>query len=124
MKIKSMRFEIRASVEFTKKDIEDLILCSMNHYDGECQRLSKPGGLLYGLNNKITMCSTESTQCGVIGDAAEWTLSITEIDLLAKCAEYGKYIDEVDPMLFIKIGRVLNEMQLQQREANGEPDEN
>lgn len=122
MKLKGNRFEIKANIEFSKKDIEDLILCSANHYDGECKKLSKQGGLLYGLNNKIILGNCPSTECNVIDDAAEWTLSITEVDLLAKCAEYGKYIDEVDPLLFVKVTRILNEMQMLQREANGDPE--
>ena len=120
MKIKSTRFEIRASIEFSKGDIESLLLCSRNHYSPECKALSKQGGLLYGLNNKLTMCATESTACGVTGDAAEWTISTYDADVLAKCSEYGKYIDEVDPMLHVNMVRLLNQLSDIQREQNHE----
>jgi hypothetical protein len=84
------------------------------------QALSQPGGMLYGLNNKLTMCATPTTHCGCNGDAAEWELSTREADVLAKCAEYGKYIDEVDPLLFINMVRILNQMSDIQREQNCE----
>jgi len=119
MKIKSTRFEIRASIEFSKSDIESLLLCSRNHYSPECKALSKQGGLLYGLNNKLTMCATESTACGVTGDAAEWTISTYDADVLAKCSEYVQYLDDADPGIHVKMVRILNEMQALQNEANG-----
>jgi hypothetical protein len=120
MKIKSTRFEIRASIEFTKRDIEGLLLCSRNHYSPECKALSLPGGMLYGLNNKLNLCPDPSTSCGLRYDSTEWTLSTTEADVLAKCAEYGKYIDEVDPLLHVNMVRLLNQLNDIQREQNNQ----
>jgi hypothetical protein len=119
MKIKSVLFLISASVEFSRRDIESLLLCSRNHYDHKCKELSMPGGLLNGLNNKLTLCPSNSTQCNTVGDAAEWSITTYDADLLAKCAEYVQYLDDADPSIHVKMVRILNELTAQQNEANG-----
>lgn len=114
MEIKNIYHHIHASVVFTRKEVETLIHCSEHHYDYKCKELSKPGGLLFGMRNKLEIVSD-----GIRLELAEWTLGTDELNLLAKCAEYAQYLDDVDFMVHIKMVKILNRITDMQRKANG-----
>lgn len=83
----------------TKDEVKILMTASRHHYDGECKRLSKDGGILdqyyHCMRTGRALCATA-------------ILTFREIDLLRKCAEM---LDHPEAnKLFDKLGHVLREM--------------
>lgn len=75
MLLERVIFAPRALIEFTAEEISALFLASEAHYDGVCRQASQPGGVLWGLRNRLT------------DGKARAELSHRDIDLLGKVAE-------------------------------------
>jgi hypothetical protein len=95
-----------ARVKFTAEEVNALFAASESHYDGLCRRQSQPGGILWGLRNRIEYPPIE--QC----------MSTYDVDLLAKIAEQldlvYRHLDSSNPIFGIpfklsKIFKVLND---------------
>ena len=114
MKINTIRYRVHLSVEFTQRDVKSLLMCSRNHYDFECRKLSQPGGLLFGLNNKFEHTEHDGT--------AEWTIDWTTADILLKTAEYAEHFDkeDCDPQIWIRMQAVFNRLRELEMKANHE----
>lgn len=94
------KFEM--DVMFTEVELDLMTALSERHYDFRCKMLSQPGGLLYGMRNKL---GTDTT--------VEWTLDIDQLDLLAKTCQDNR-------SLSTRLGGFVTELNELWREANTE----
>ena len=79
MKLLKFWYQPEAEVEFTRKEVDELIRLSEKHYDMKCRALSQQGGVLFGMRNMFD------------GDAPTETivyrLDMSHAQLVAKTAE-------------------------------------
>lgn len=101
MKLLDVRYTPSASVKFTREEVKTLIRCSERHYDGKCRRLSQPGGLLWGMQNKLRMSGNVT-----------WTMNFGELDTLAKVTELDAH------ELSLQLGAVLHKLTEAYHEEN------
>ena len=80
MTLKEIVYVPEISLELTPTDLKWLAWCSEHHYDGTCQYASQPGGMIYGLQNRLDADPRRK---------AEACLTFREVDLLAKICETG-----------------------------------
>jgi len=82
-------------VEFSYCEAVLLFVASVHHYDGKCRQASKPGGLLFGLLNKLGIDHAKAQCLTVDGCLAErenpafttWRLTMDDLSVLCKIAE-------------------------------------
>jgi hypothetical protein len=75
VQLQRVTFVPKALMEFTEEEIGALFLASEAHYDGVCRQASQPGGILWGLRNRLA------------DGKAEAELSWKDLDLFGKVAE-------------------------------------
>jgi hypothetical protein len=78
MTLTEIHFMPKLLVRFSAEEITTMITYSRQHYDGACQKLSEPGGFLFGLQNCLDAGGT---------GFAEWELSSRDLDILGKTLE-------------------------------------
>jgi hypothetical protein len=89
-------------VQFSKGEVEVLVECSKNHYDGVCRSLGQRGGKIYGLNNQIILCPDRE---------AETDLQFRDLDLLCKVTEpYTTLHTDGQVKLHIYLVGLLNQL--------------
>lgn len=44
-------YDVKATIKFTRADLDTLLRESNSHYDGVCKAAGKPGGFLFGFDN-------------------------------------------------------------------------
>jgi hypothetical protein len=80
MKLQKIIYVPEARVEFSAEDVNALFAASREHYDTLCRQQSEPGGMLWGLRNRIEYPPVE--RC----------LTTHDIDLLSKISERIKNV--------------------------------
>lgn len=76
MKLQGILLVPEATIEFDKDDVAFMMECSQRHYDLTCKQAGRPGGILWGMQNQLTVSATARRAC-----------NIYDIDLLAKITE-------------------------------------
>jgi hypothetical protein len=110
MHLKRFWYIPEVEVEFTKSEVDALCKASDAHYDFKCKQAGEPGGVLWGLKNRIEAGS------------ASMVFKQRDFDLLAKIAEQFSLISVGKPEqekqaiaviaaeLWVKFARILNKM--------------
>jgi hypothetical protein len=79
MKLLRFWYQPQADVEFTRSEVEDMIMFSEKHYDYQCRELSKQGGVLYGMRNMF--------EGNALSETIVYRIDARTADLLAKTVE-------------------------------------
>jgi hypothetical protein len=91
MHLERVIFIPTALIQFTEEEISALFLASAAHYDGVCRQASQPGGVLWGLRNRL--------HDGI----AQAEISHRDLDLLGKVAEQLDLTHRDNPGLVARI---------------------
>ena len=91
MQLQKIVFIPQAIIEFTEEEVNALFQASEAHYDHKCQEVSKQGGTLWGIRNRLT------------DGKAEAPLTWHEIDLLGKVAEQLDLTHRKNPALVARL---------------------
>jgi len=73
-------YEVYANVTFTTEEVENMMTCSREHYDGRCQHASTEVGFLYRLQRRMSNAMADETP-------SPSTLSGDQVDTLCKILE-------------------------------------
>lgn len=80
MKTVKLIYEPKAMIEFTRQEVETLMVLAKAHYSGDCRSLAEQGGLLFGLNNTFILSPRRKL-------TLSWALTFRDVDLLRKVCE-------------------------------------
>lgn len=82
-------------IEFTVGEGILLFVAAIHHYDGKCRQASEPGGILFGLLNKLSIDQQEvrlftADDCAREMDGsikAIWRMDMDDLSLICKIVE-------------------------------------
>ena len=106
-------YRVMARVTLTREEIDAACSLARAHYDHTCQSTARPGGLLFGLNNRLHLARNP----GLPEDEIDVALTFRDADLLAKVTEQLMYPGE---MLNPAACRLHAELMLLMRKMNAE----
>lgn len=99
MRATGFGYSVNVVVEFNEAEVDRLIDCSQHHYDSKCRSLGRQGGFLFGMKNEFLMEDIPS-------EKGTWTLSLSDLNILAKIIENPRNPAEMN--LQIEISRLFN----------------
>jgi hypothetical protein len=83
-------YRVMARVTLTREEVETATALARAHYDNLCKDTARPGGLLFGLNNRLHLAGNP----GLPEDEIDVALTFRDADLLAKVTEQLMYPGE------------------------------
>lgn len=81
-------YKVLAEVQFTREELEILLVLSKHHYDGHCRSVSEVGGFLYGIKNGFKFAPEIPHH-----------LKFREIDTLCKILEMSDTLSPIQSLL-------------------------
>ena len=104
MKQTGFGFEVKASVIFTKPELDMLRDVGSKHYDHFCRKSTEPNGFLYGWDNYFRFATHDEIQVRA---------TFEELDLCLKILEQASYHDytEAGNKLYSEIHMIVKAMQ-------------